>query len=124
MTWTAYLPGRTVADPRSDIKSGTRIEQYKISDQAVYFPRKKYLLLSDIRRTWIQDSTMNLVGTCGKGLPVFVVRLDHGDEKKVNLMLEKKEHAEEMIRLICEKNPSVVVEQWSRQAQLDGTAPK
>ena len=39
-------------------------------------------------------------------------------------MLEKKEHAEEMIRLICEKNPSVVVEQWSRQAQLDGTAPK
>ena len=84
MTWTAYLPGRTVTDPRSDIKSGTRIEQYKISDQAVYFPREKYLLLSDIRRTWIQ----------------------------------------EMIRLICEKNPSVVVEQWSRQAQLDGTAPK
>ena len=124
MAWTAYLPGRTVADPRSDMRSGVRIEQYKVSDQAVYFPKEKYLLISDIRRAWIQTSQMNLIGCCGKGLPVYVVRLDYGAEEKVSLTMEKKENAEKMISLLCERNPSITVEEWSREAQLAGTAPK
>ena len=124
MAWRPYLEGRVVPDPKMDAKNGRRIEQYKISRDAVYFPKEQYLLISDIRRTWIQNSQLNITGCCGKGLPVFVVRLDCGDEKKVNLMVEKKENAEELIRLLCEVNPAIKIENWSREAALNGTAPQ
>ena len=124
MAWTPRIPGRTVEDIKADMKSGIRIEPYKISQTAVYFPREQYLLISDIRRAWIQTSQMNLIGCCGKGLPVYVVRLDYGAEEKVSLTMEKKENAEKMISLLCERNPSITVEEWSREAQLAGTAPK
>ncbi len=124
MSWKPYLEGHVVTDPKSDAKNGRHIEQYKVSREAVYFPKEQYLLISDIRRTWIQTSQLNVTGCCGKGLPVFVVRLDHGDEKKVNLMVEKKENAEELIRLLCEVNPAIKIENWSREAVLNGTAPR
>ena len=124
MAWSPYLEGRTVSDPKSDARSGIRIEQSRISRNAVYFPKEKYLLISDIRRTWIQSTTMSLVGCCGKGIPVFVVRLDHGGPEKVNIMMEKKENADKMVALLCEINPSIRVEEWSREAQLAGTAPR
>ena len=124
MAWTPYLEGHTVSDPKADAKSGVRIEQYRISRQAVYFPREQYLLIDDIKRTWIQSSTLSVVGSCGRGIPVFVVVLDHGGEKKVSLMVEKKENAEKMIALLHEISPSIKVEEWSREAQLAGTAPR
>jgi len=124
MAWRPYLEGHTVSDPKADAKDGVRIEQYKISREAVYFPKEQYLLISDIKRTWIQESRLSVVGSCGRGIPVFVVRLDHGDEKKVNLMVEKQENAERMVRLLTEINPSIKVEEWSREAQLAGTAPR
>ena len=124
MAWAPYLEGRIVADPKQDLKNGVRIEQYRISCEAVYFPKKQYLLISDIKRTWIQPSRLSVVGSCGRGIPVFVVRLDHGDEKKVNLMVEMQENAEKMVRLLTEINPSIKVEEWSREAQLNGTAPR
>ena len=124
MAWRPYLEGHTVPDPKADAKDGVRIEQYKISREAVYFPKEQYLLISDIKRTWIQSSRLSVAGSCGRGIPVFVVRLDHGDEKKVNLMVEKQENAEKMVRLLTEINPSIKVEEWSREAQLNGTAPR
>ena len=124
MAWAPYLEGRTVADPKQDAKNGVRIEQYRISREAVYFPKEQDLLISDIRRVWIQSSRLSVVGACGRGIPVFVVRLDHGAEKKVNLMIEKQENAERMVQLLSEANPSIVVEEWSREAQLNGTAPR
>ena len=124
MAWTPYLEGHIVSDPKADAKSGVRIEQYRISRQAVYFPREQYLLIEDIKRTWIQSSTLSVVGSCGRGIPVFVVRLDHGAEKKVSLMVEKRENAEKMIALLQEISPSIRVEEWSREAQLAGTAPR
>ena len=124
MAWRPYLEGRTVPDPKTDAKNGIRIEQYKISRSAVYFPKEQYLLISDLKRTWIQSSRLSVVGSCGRGIPVFVVRLDCGEEKKVNLMMEKEENAEKMITLLCEINPGIKVETWTREAQLNGTAPR
>ena len=124
MSWRPYLEGRAVSDPKTDAKAGRRIEQYRVSREAVYFPKEQYLLISDIRRTWIQTSQLNVTGCCGKGLPVYVVRLDCGGGTKVNLMMEKKENAEELIRLLREENPAIIIEQWSREAALNGTAPR
>ena len=124
MKWSPYLEGRTVADPASDHGQGVRIEQYRISASAVYFPREKYLLLSDIRRTWIQSSQMNVIGCCGKGLPVSILRIDAGEDVRVNLVFEKRENAEKAISLFLEANPGITVETWTREAQLAGTAPR
>ena len=124
MAWTPRIPGRTVEDVKTDIKSGIRIEPYKISKKAVYFPREQYLLISDVRRAWIQTSQLNVIGCCGKGLPVYVVRLDLGGEERVSLMIEKKENAEKMIELLREINPSIKVETWTREDAMNGTAPR
>ena len=38
------------------------------------------------RSTFVRQ---NVVGGCGKGRPIFVLRLDYGAGKKVNMMIEK-----------------------------------
>ncbi len=38
--------------------------------------------------------------SCGKGIPVFKIRLDYGGEKPLVLMIEKEANAERMISLI------------------------
>ena len=39
-------------------------------------------------------------------------------------MMEKEENARKMIALLCGIDSSIKVETWTREAQLNGTAPR
>ncbi len=114
MAWKAHIDGRTVDDPKGDCKNAERYEQYRLSESAVYFPREKYLLLSDIRRVWIQPSMMNVVGSCGKGLPVSAVCLDYDTKDIVKLTMEKKQNAAAFVESLLRKNPEIEKIEWAK----------
>ena len=45
MAWTTLKPGREVADPKADFKTAVKVEQYRVSQNAVYLPRNEYIPL-------------------------------------------------------------------------------
>jgi len=114
MAWKAYIKDRIVADPKEDYKNAERYDQYRVSDTAVYFPREKYMLLSDIRRVWVQPTVLNVIGCCGKGLPISAVCLDYDTKDIVKLTVEKKTDAEAFVDAILKKNPQIEKIEWAK----------
>lgn len=87
------------------------MEKYNISEHAVYF-EAYYLPIAEIKSVRVQPSVYRPNHSCGRGLPVFKVRMDYGGEKPAVLMLEKEANAERIISKICAANPSVTVEEY------------
>ncbi|MBO5564238.1 MAG: hypothetical protein J5935_01340 [Lachnospiraceae bacterium] len=117
MAWRPFMAEYTIDDPKADIKAGERIEQYKLGEKAVYFPRENYLPYEAIKAIWIQPHQLNVIGCCGKGLPVSMVRLDTGTKDVANLMVEKKTNARKMVEMILAKNPSIEYVEYERGYQ-------
>ena len=78
MAMRSICPSVVLEDPREDYKNSYRAEQFRVGKQAIYvaaFPGTKYLPFSAIRQAWTQDSSITVTGTCGKSLPVVVLRV-------------------------------------------------
>ena len=95
MAWTS-IADQTIDNVKEDRKDSTRIEQYRVSSQAVYF-NGKYLPLSCIRDVSVLESSFTPGMSCGKGIPVFKIRIDYGADKPLVLMVEKKKNADAML---------------------------
>ncbi len=112
MAWECVKPGCGLADVRADRKTAKGIEKYGVSDRAVYF-EGKYLPVSLIETVRIQPSVYRPSGCCGRGIPVFKVRIDYGEESPLVLMVEKEANAEKMVERIAAANPAVTVEEYA-----------
>ena len=99
MAWKSIIEGSTIDDVRQDRRDSVRVEQYRISQQAVYF-NGQYLPLSCIRDASVVESSFSPTMSCGKSLPVFKIRIDYGADKPLILMLEKKKNADAMMEII------------------------
>ena len=121
MAWDCIISGKEISDVRKDRKASKSVEKYNISPQAVYFDNK-YLPLSEIKTMRIQPSLYTPQGCCGKGIPVFKIRLDHGGEKPVVLMIEKENNAIQAVQMIREYNPDAVIEEYTDP--VTGEPPK
>ena len=111
MGWDCIIKGKEISDVRKDRKSSTSVEKYNISENAIYFDTK-YLPLPEIRSLRIQPSLYTPQGCCGKGIPVFKIRVDYGSEKPVVLVIEKESNAQKALELIKSYNPDVVLEEY------------
>ncbi len=96
MAWKSMIPGCGIEDVKADRKTAKSIEQYKISEKAIYV-KAEYIPISQIKSIHMQPSLYTPSCSCGKGIPVFKIRLDCGTDKPVVLMLEKEKNAEKMI---------------------------
>lgn len=99
--WKSIVPGTELDNVKEDRKNSVRIEQYRVSENAVYF-NGRYLPLSCIRDAAVIESSFTPGMSCGKGIPVFKIRIDHGAEAPLVLMVEKKKNADEMMKLISD----------------------
>lgn len=102
----------TVEDPREDYRNGYRAEQYRVGKQAIYiaaFPGNKYLPFAAIRQAWTQDSSINVIGTCGKSLPVVVLRVRYEGNFYHTFTFEKQKTADRVLESITAGNPEVIL---------------
>ena len=103
------ISDKTIEDVKRDRRSAVSVEKYKVSDEAIYL-QGEYLPISAIKSVRIQPSTYSPNCCCGKGIPVFKIRIDYGAEKPLVLMLEKKKNAEKAVDIITSVNNSIAVE--------------
>ena len=103
------ISDKTIEDVKRDRRSAVSVEKYKVSDEAIYL-QGEYLPISAIKSVRIQPSTYSPNCCCGKGIPVFKIRIDYGAEKPLVLMLEKKKNAEKAVDSITSANNSIAVE--------------
>ncbi len=103
------ISDKTIEDVKRDRRSAVSVEKYKVSDEAIYL-QGEYLPISAIKSVRIQPSTYSPNCCCGKGIPVFKIRIDYGAEKPLVLMLEKKKNAEKAVDIITSANNSIAVE--------------
>lgn len=103
------IPGCEIDNIREDRKNAAGIEQYRVSKRAVYI-KDQYLPVARIRSLALLPSLYTPSCCCGKGIPVFKIRVDYGAEKPAVMMLEKEKNAEKMIAEICRGNEKVQVE--------------
>ena len=118
MAWECVKNGYELADVRKDRWKSKHVEKYSVSGQAVYF-EGKYLPVSLIKTVRCQPSLYNPGGCCGRGIPVFKVRIDYGEEAPLVLMVEKEANAEKMAELICAANPAVKREEYVDPTAVD-----
>lgn len=94
--WKCIVPGYEIEDVKLDRKDSVRIEQYRVSKNAVYF-NGQYLPLSCIKDVAVLESSYTPGMSCGKGIPVFKIRIEYGAEKPLVLMVEKKKNVDAMM---------------------------
>ena len=97
--WKCIVPGYEIEDVKLDRKDSVRIEQYRVSKNAVYFSGQ-YLPLSCIKDVAVLESSYTPGMSCGKGIPVFKIRIEYGAEKPLVLMVEKKKNVDAMMEYL------------------------
>ena len=97
--WKSVVEGTELDNVKQDRKDSVRIEQYRVSGNAVYF-NGRYLPLSCVKDVSVLESSYTPGMSCGKGIPVFKIRIDYGAEKPIVLMIEKKKNADLLMKYI------------------------
>jgi len=111
MAWTSIIENVQLDDVRADRKTRKSVEMYGISQKAIYF-RGEYLPISEIERVCVFPSVYRPHHSNGRGLPVFKLRIDYGQEKPLVLIFEKERNANRAAVLIYGRNRNVRIEQY------------
>ena len=104
MAWESILDGTWIDNVKADRKEAVPIEKYSVSGKALYFSGK-YLPLSAVREVRVLNSVYTPNGCCGRGIPVFKLRVDYGADKPLVLMIEREKNVERMLAALEEGNP-------------------
>lgn len=111
MAMLSVCPDITLSDPKTDYRNSQRIEQYRFGSEAVYmaaWPSAKYLPYTAVRQAWIQSSLLPVTGTCGKALPVTVLRLRYKGNYYQTFTFEKQVNAQKALDIIRAGAPDAV----------------
>lgn len=131
MKWNSISETYRLDDPKQDYRSAGRIEQYRISENALYLIRGRYIPFEAVKRAWIQRTELHTTGCCGKGVPAFAlgivyeagpadpasggsapagVRNIGPDGPVEKVVFEKRKNAEEVLRRLSESEYQIPVE--------------
>ena len=72
------------------------------------WPSAKYLPYTAVRQAWIQESLLPVTGTCGKALPVTVLRLRYKGNYYQTFTFEKQVNAQKALDTIRAGAPDAV----------------
>lgn len=105
-------------DPDGDYKTARRAEQFRYSENAVYFPAfpgTQYLSFASLTRALTRNTSMPLTGCCGKALPVTRLRLYYdGGEFYQDFTFEKLANANMVLDAVAAARPDLSVEREDR----------
>ena len=113
MRLQSLCPVNPLEQPDEDYKSALRVEQYRVSPQAIYFGpffSVQYLPFQSVRRAWVQDSTLSLTGCCGRQLPVTVLRVQYGEHSHEHFVFQRESSALRVLSMIAQCRPDIPLE--------------
>jgi len=97
---------------KEDHRASTRTEQYRFSDQAVYFPAfpsDQYLPYTALRQVLSKNTAISVKGTCGKQLPMVRLRLYYDEEFYKDLMFEHQKNVDKVLDAIAAARPELPI---------------
>ena len=93
-----------------DYKTASRVEQFRVSDEAIYFPAfpgNQYLPFEALHYAKMRDTALSVKGTCGKQLPMTCLRLSYDGEFYKDFLFEKRAKAEAVLERIRNRRPEL-----------------
>ena len=96
-----------------DRKTSSRVEQFRVSDRAVYFPAfpgDQYLPFEALHHVLSKNTAISVKGTCGKQLPMVRLRLYYDGEFYKDLMFEKQKNVDVVLDRIRARCPELSID--------------
>ena len=96
-----------------DRKASSRVEQFRVSDRAVYFPAfpgDQYLPFEALHHVLSKNTAISVKGTCGKQLPMVRLRLYYDGEFYKDLMFEKQKNVDVVLDRIRARCPDLSID--------------
>lgn len=97
---------------REDYRASKRVEQFRFSDQAVYFPAfpgDRYLPFAALHHVLSKNTAISVKGTCGKQLPMVRLRLSYDGEFYKDLMFEHQKNVDRVLETIAAARPELTI---------------
>jgi len=96
-----------------DYRASSRVEQYRVGVEAIYFPAfpgTRYLPFAALSSVISKNTAISVIGTCGKQIPMVLLRLSYDGEFYKDFMFEKQKSADRVIAAIQACRPELPVE--------------
>ena len=93
-----------------DYRSAERVEQFRVSDEAIYFPAfpgNQYLPFEALHHVKVRDTALSVKGTCGKQIPMTCLRLSYDGEFYKDFLFEKRAKADTVVERIRTRRPEL-----------------
>ena len=103
----------TLPDAAEDHSASSRLAQYRLGREAVYFPAfpgTRYLPFGAVSKVMARNTSMPLTGCCGKALPMICVRLFYDGEFYQDFMFENLKEANRLLDAVQAARPELDVE--------------
>ena len=103
----------TLENVKEDYRTAKRFEQFRFSEQAVYFPAfpgDQYLPYTALRHVLSKNTAISVKGTCGKQLPMVRLRLYYDEEFYKDLMFEKQKNVDKALEVIAAARPELSID--------------
>ena len=101
-------------DAAADYKTSKRAEQFRFSQEAVYFPGfpgTQYLPYVSLSRVLSKNTAISVCGTCGKQLPMVRVRMYYdGGASYKDFLFEKQKNADKILDAVRSRCPELPVD--------------
>ena len=97
---------------KEDRRASKRVEQFRFSDKAVYFPAfpgDQYLPYTALNHVLSKNTAISVKGTCGKQLPMVRLRLSYDGEFYKDLMFEAQKNVDRVLEAIAAARPDVTI---------------
>ena len=112
----------TLEDVSGDYKTARRVEQFRISNEAIYFPAfpgNQYLPFEALHHVKVRDTALSVTGTCGKQIPMTCLRLSYDGEFYKDFLFEKRAKAEEVLERIRSRRPELEMDIAAPSSMLE-----
>ena len=100
-------------DAEADYRTSVRVEQFRVSDKAIYFPAfpgTRYLPFAALSRARSKPVSMNVTGCCGATLPMVCLRAFYDGEFYQDFMFETQKEADAVLDRIRSRRPELPVD--------------
>ena len=112
----------SLEDVSGDYKTARRVEQFRISNEAIYFPAfpgNQYLPFEALHHVKVRDTALSVTGTCGKQIPMTCLRLSYDGEFYKDFLFEKRARAEEVLERIRIRRPELEMDIAAPSSMLE-----
>ncbi len=112
----------SLEDVSGDYKTARRVEQFRVSNEAIYFPAfpgNQYLPFEALHHVKVRDTALSVTGTCGKQIPMTCLRLSYDGEFYKDFLFEKRAKAEEVLERIRSRRPELEMDIAAPSSMLE-----